>query len=849
MIPFAVSFIAGIAAFNFFPFFPFSISMICILALAFLFLRHPTLPPSRPESKDGSLNNDKREHNSVTGDSAGKMLFGNKFLLIFIFAFGFLYSFARQDSLPEIRFPDEAIHIEGTIVDVPEMREENLRLTLDKVIMEGRKIRGRVRLFVLPELSGNNFGGDILAPGNRVSVIAKLKEPVALRNPGVYTYDLKKEGIIATGYTRHVRLVKRGSGFPAWINKNRQRFGTIIDKSLSAESASFHKAIIPGLKRGISQEMRDAFGSTGLAHLLSISGTHFGLLAFMVFLSARSIIKYLPTGLLTKMTLYTTPSETSVLVTMPVLFMYALISGASTPTLRSLIMVFIYMLALFLGRKGQWLNSLSIAAVIILLGQPATLFDLSFLLSFIAVLSIGCLIEKRQKHEEQKTDPFAHPGIKEKTTKMAEIIRGISEKTKTTMLITIAALLGTAPIVALVFKQFPLISLVTNLTVTPIVCFLILPLSFVTGFSALLLDLPQMPLSGLTDAVTRFTLRLIDGFSNVPNATVHIHDPSFALIAIYFLSLLFLLKAGTRWKFLPFVFVISLYMVSPNFSANHLRVTFLDVGQGESSVVELPDKKVMLIDGGMHDPDMGRRVIAPHLWSKGIKKVDYMVMSHPHPDHYGGLIYIMDNFKVGEVWFSGRVTAEAADFFRKINEDKIPYKILGRGDILDAGKYKIYVLHPYEGFYADSPRADFSDQNSDSLVLKIESGNRSILFTGDIEREAEEDLIHLGDRLKSDIIKVPHHGGRTSNSALFIQTVSPRRAVISAGRNNPYRHPHQESLERYIAAGTGIFRTDISGAVIVTLDNKAFEITTYQDSRPLKVSAIQDEIRNLRLLF
>ncbi len=849
MILIAASFIAGIAVFNFFPFFPFSISVICVLALAFLFLCHPPLSRSGPESKERPLNNDKRERDSVAGDSAWKSLFSNKFLLIFMFAFGFLFSFVRQDSLPGIQFPNEAIHVEGTIDDVPEMQEEKLRLTLDKVVMEDRKIKGRVRLFVLPELSGNIIAGDILVPGNRVSVIAKLKEPLALHNPGVYTYDIKKEGIVAMGYTEHLRLVKRGNGFSAWINKNRQRFGIIIEKSLSAESASFHKAIIPGLKRGISQEMRDAFSATGLAHLLSISGTHFGLLAFMVFMSVRSIIKYLPTGILTRLTLYTTPSEISVLATMPVLIMYALISGSSTPTLRSLTMVSIYMFALFLGRKGQWLNSLSIAAVIILLGQPALLFDLSFLLSFIAVLSIGCLLEERQRDEEQKTDPFAHPEVIEKTTMVVRIIRRISEKTKTTIFITIAALLGTAPIVALFFKQFPLISLLTNLTVTPIVCFLILPLGFVTGFSALLLDLPRMPLSGLTDAVTHFTLRLINSFSGIPNATVHVHDPSFILIVIYFLSLLFLLKARTRWRFLPFVFIISLYMAGPTFSADHLRVTFLDVGQGESSVVELPDKKVMLIDGGMHKPDMGRRVIAPHLWSKGIKKIDYMVISHPHPDHYGGLFYIIDNFKVGEIWFNGMVTAEAKDLFRKINEDKIPYKILGRGDILETDKYKIYLLHPYKGFYANSPRGDFSDQNSDSLVLRIESDNRSILFTGDIEQEAEEDLIHLGDRLKSDIIKVPHHGGRTSSSALFIQTVNPEAAIISVGRNNPYKHPHQESLERYITAGTEIFRTDIRGAVIITLKDKVFEITTYQDSRPIKVSALEDEIRNLRLLF
>ena len=489
-------------------------------------------------------------------------------------------------------------------------------------------------------------------------------------------------------------------------------------------------------------------------------------------------------------------------------------------------------------------------------------------------------------------------------------IKKTFEKIKTATLITIAAVLGTAPIIAISFKQFPLISPMTNLVITPFICFIILPLSFFAGFVALLFNMTSMPLSGLIDSLTHLALRFIKIFSDIPYANLHVHNPSFLITLLYFLSLILLMKPSCRqislnehenlipprpclpdrqaplvkgggehfwirskirWRLLPFILVICLYLISPYLSRdNNFSITFLDVGQGDSSLVELPDKRVMLIDGGTHDPDMGRRVIAPYLWSKGIKDIDYLVLSHPHPDHYGGLIYIMDNFKIGEAWVNGRVTYDAEKFFQKLQEKKIPYRALKRGDMLEAGDYKIYVFHPYDGFYADSPRGEFSNLNNDSLVLKIDTGSASALFTGDIEAEAEGDLLHLGTWLKSDIIKIPHHGGRTSSTEEFIRGASPQAAVLSAGSNNPFNHPHEETIERYKNAGVRIFRTDIDGAVTIISQNNppsplptgqagpfskggmggfSYEVQTYQDSRFKEVNGLGDEIRNLKLLF
>jgi competence protein ComEC len=643
-------------------------------------------------------------------------------------------------------------------------------------------------------------------------------------------------------------MIQRGEGLMAWLFRKRQDLGEIIDRSLSAESASLHKAIIPGLKRGVGQEMRDAFSRTGLAHLLSISGTHFGLLAFIIFNLARTIIKGLPRRVLEWLTLSLTPTQIAILLTMPVLGLYAMLSGAATPTVRSFIMVSIYMIALFIGRRGQWLNSLSVAALIILLWNPGALFELSFQLSFLAVFSIGTFLEK--KGTKWGVKEWSAPVTPSANDQGAVRKKGIvSDRVTTALFITVAAILGTAPVVALVFKQFPLISPVTNLILTPVICFVILPLGFFTGFTALILNMDTMPLSEVTDWLTRMTLHGVKLFSEVPYASLHVPNPSFLQVIIYFIALFILVKGSSRLRFIPVIVMIGVYLMRPYMTPAEFRVTFLDVGQGDASLVETPDREVILIDGGRDGSDAGRRVIAPYLWAKGIGSIDYVILSHPHSDHYGGLLHILDHFDTGEVWHNGRVLPEAEVFFTRVVEKGIPLRILRRGDVVEARGYRITALHPYDGYYSGSHGSEVSDQNSDSLVLKVESGDLSVLFTGDIELEAEEDMMHLEGWIRSDIIKVPHHGGRSSSSVIFIEAVDPDVAVISAGKSNSFGHPHEETLRRYKQYGVRTYRTDLDGAVTILKAGKGYDVKTSRDFEFQRVKSWQDELRNLKLLL
>jgi len=812
MISFTVSFISGIAAFNYFPYFPFSIIASCITITSVLFFQH------------------KKNRKQLL-------------VIVLVFLAGLMDSSLRQSDLPELSFPPEDLHVVGNIIDIPEITDESVRFTIDEVSVNGHGISGKVRLRLYQNNVGFSLSEIALSPGDRISASAKLRIPATFRNPGAYSYNLREQGIVATGYVKNMTLSK-GIGLPQnWILMLRQRLAAIIEKSLSTESASFHKAIIPGLKGGMSQEMRLAFSTTGLAHLLSISGTHFGLLAFIFFQSIRKVTQYLPPKTLTRLTLYITPTQIAILWTLPVLVAYAYISGMSTPTVRSLIMVFIYMLALFLGRRGEWMNSLSIAAIIILVCKPSALFELSFTLSFIAVFSIGSVLEQRSDNlTKGETAPaFSKDG--------RGVIKKIYDKLKISFFLTASAVFGTAPLSIAAFHQFPVIAPLANLIVTPLVCFVVLPLGFITGFAALLFDMQTMPFNAITDAVSCFALLIVQIFSNIPYASIRVHAPSAALIAAYYISLILLFQNKSGWRAVPVVLVIFLYILTPYLPGRDFRITFLDVGQGDSSVVEFPDGTVMLIDGGSEDAGAGQRAVAPALWSRGIRTIDYLVVSHPHPDHYGGLSYILDNFEIGEVWATRKSIYTGRGFFQSAAAKGIAVGTPVRGDCISTTGYRIYVLHPYEAFYAASPRGDFSDENSHSLVLKIESGSTSILFTGDIEAEAEENMLDLGKWLKSDILKVPHHGGRTSGSIEFLKMVNPDVAVVSVGKQNPFHHPHQATLERYKGEGVALFRTDRDGAVTITGRNGFYEVTPYMDSGFQTVTCLRDEMRNLGLLF
>ncbi|MBI5076249.1 MAG: DNA internalization-related competence protein ComEC/Rec2 [Nitrospirae bacterium] len=603
------------------------------------------------------------------------------------------------------------------------------------------------------------------------------------------------------------------------FERSRASLHEYIVGRFSKADADFISAVTIG-EVHFDEDLKNAFNATGLAHILSISGTHFGLLSVVMFTLFLFLIRSLPYRVFLRLTLYLSPQQVAAMICLPLMVLYLGISGGSVPAVRSFVMISLFLFGLLIGRKGFWLNTVLLAAFALVLWDPAVIMTLTFQLSFIAVLFIGFSVERRGEDDEKTAETKKH--------------NALAEFLKSSLRLTLAATIGTAPLVAYHFHYFSLISPFSNLVAAPLIGFVVLPLALISSFAYLLTG--YYIFGPLVELTTDLSLWLVTTMAKIPFADIKISAFPLALV-VFFYAGIFCYLAWGRKKILlllpalPFLIYASISLFSPR----ELSVTFLDVGQGDAAVVELPDGKVLAVDTGRSGYETTN-----FLKYLGRRTVDALVITHSHPDHSGGADLMLKQYRIQEIWDNGRL-----EFPEELVLPET-HRRLERGDIVGGRNYRIEVLHPYPEFYTREDN-DFVDENNSSLVLKVTGRDHAFLFVGDVEDEAEDDLSHLGLRLKSDVLKVPHHGGRSSVHEKFLSEISPSIAVISVGRDNSFGHPRPEMLD--VLSDAQIFRTDRDGAVKITETAGGLQISTYQDYALERADTWAKEVKNIRRLF
>ena len=786
---------------------------------------------------------------------------------------------------------DETVELTGIVTGPVELARDGVHLSLSvdalTTAAASQKCSGIVALtgYFKDNHDEGAYRAIDLEPGSRIAVRAKLDRFEQYRNPGVSTIAeyLDTKGLDAIAQLSGPEAIQVES-------PNQQKLWTILyrwraflqqqfDSYFSTETAAVLSAALLGNRYNLSTETSDRFREGGTFHILVISGAHISFLGAMVLLITRRFISRRWLQLFAAATvvwLYTIAVGADVSVVRAA-FMFSFVAagqllfrtssplnsmGAAALVLLtwspkdvfdpSLQLTFLSVLAIIavawpilksLDAIGRWRPSR-------LAPYPPACSRPIRTLSEILFWSEAEWIREQVKLSHSYHLFKSPMAIWLEQWHLQRIVRYLFVAVAVSMSVQVVLL----PLQILYFHRLSLSSMVLNIVVGIL-------LAVLAAFALLAVLLVQVsatlaaPLITLANAIDWLMVRSVEPFTRLGMGSMRVAEysgPARVVYVVYYFPVIVFALLLTRWRPVGsnstqqrhrFVLLAVVQMVmfgllichpfSEQAAHGELRMDFLDVGQGDAALLTMPDGATLLIDGGgkpqfSHDVSAHRRrsigetVVCEYLWYRGLDTIDYVLATHADADHIEGLNDVVTNFKVRSALF-GRTPsgdAEFAQFAQTLRARAVPLQILQAGDVLRFGDIQIDVLWP------PNTNADAPSRNNDSVVLRLRFGQRTILFTGDIEKAAEQ-FLSTPDRVRSDVVKVPHHGSRTSSTEAFVTAVQPKLAVISVGQKSMFGHPHREVVERWQAIGAEVLTTGRSGMITVTTDGNSLRVEKF----------------------
>lgn len=632
-----------------------------------------------------------------------------------------------------------------------------------------------------------------LLPGDRVEMSVKLFATSGFRNPGAFDQAsyLKTESIHHRGYTKSPALVHRTAAGSPGLRRSAALIRRDFSRRLTARTPTspgraVAAALILGERENLGPAVHESMRRSGLYHLLAISGGNFAMFSLLLFILMR--------------TLHVPQRPRIVLVFIAMLF-YAAMVEFEPSVMRSFVMIGVYLAGLFFERDHQLTNAVAIALCVSLVASPAVVADYGFQLTFLAT---GLLVAF--------APAISRLGMKEGCR--AGWLRNMTA-------VNITASVGLAPYLAYYFNRVTLAGLLLNYLAIPL-SGIIMGIGFVYYGCSYLAAFIAVPTGRLLEIGGQAFLRLSDATPFPSILSYRIAPAPWWLVALFYVLLAstLLTRAWRSLKVPQSILigagwvVLIAWPISSRTDA--LRFTFIDVGQGDSILVDFPRGRHMLIDGGGNYDDsfdFGEKVLSPYLLRRGVTRIDYVVISHAHPDHINGLRSIVSNFDVGEVWEGINPLGDPySSKFRHSLPDGLAIKQVTRGDRIECDGVTVEVLHP-----STTTRRPVV-LNNDSVVLRFTYAGSAALLPGDIEKATEADLVASGQPLSAILLKSPHHGSRTSSTQELLAAVRPQVVVVCVGSRNRWGLPHPDVLAGYRGAGAQVLRTDLSGAIAIDID-------------------------------